>query len=163
MNFSGSLHQIYFYFIISLFISISVNLIRIKPLPLVAEKLETIKNIDQINEKISNPIIREINLDIAKNLFQNNMLFIDARAKQYYDDGHIPESICNDDLDDLINEIENRISLDAGFVVYCSDDECGSSEELAISLQEQGFMNIFLFKGGWKQWTENNLPINKVK
>ena len=163
MNFTSSLHQIYFYFIISLFISISVNLIRIKPLPFVAKKLETINNINQINEKMSNPTIREVGLDIAKNLFQNNMLFIDARAKQYYDDGHIPQAICNDDLNDLINEIENRISLDAGFVVYCSDDDCGSSEELAISLQEQGFMNIFLFKGGWKQWTENNLPVNSNK
>ena len=73
MNLTSSLQQIYLYFIISLFISISVNLIRIKPLTLVAEKLEVIKNIDQINEKISNPIIREIGLDIAKNLFQNNM------------------------------------------------------------------------------------------
>ena len=163
MNFASSLHQIYFYFIISLFISISVNLIRIKPLPLVAEKLETIKNIDQINEKISNPIIREIGLDIAKNLFQNNMLFIDARAKQYYDDGHIPQAICNDDLNDLINELENHTSFDSGFVDYCSDDDCGSSEELAISLQELGFMNIYLFKGGWKQWTENDLPVNSSK
>jgi len=163
MNFTSSLHQIYFYFIISLFISISVNLIRIKPLPFVAKKLEIINNINQINEKMSSPTVKEVGLDIAKNLFQNNMLFIDARAKQYYDDGHIPQAICNDDLDNLINEIENRVSFDAGFVVYCSDDDCGSSEELAISLQEQGFTNIYLFKGGWKQWTENNLPINKAK
>ena len=55
---------------------------------------------------------------------------------------------------------ENLIAFDAGFVVYCSDDDCGSSEELAISLQEKGFANIFLFKGGWKLWTENDLPVN---
>ena len=87
------------------------------------------------------------------------MLFIDARAKQYYDDGHIPESICNDDLDDLINEIENRISLDAGFVVYCSDDDCGSSEELEYQFQGIGFNNILVFKGGWKSWKDAGLGI----
>ena len=160
MNFSSSLHQIYFYFIISFFVSISVNLIRSHSLPYIAEKLEKIKNINQVNGIISHSAIREINIDIAKKLFQNNMLFVDARSEQYYDEGHIPRSICNDDIDKLVNEIENRIAFDAGFVVYCSDDDCGSSEELAISLQEQGFANIFLFKGGWKQWTENNLPVN---
>jgi len=160
MNFTSSLHQIYLYFIISLFISNSVNLFRSDSLPYLAEEMEKIENIDQINEKIFNSMIREIDIDIAKKLFQNNMLFIDARAEQYYDEGHIPRAICNDDIEKLINEIEKRTSFDAGFVVYCSDDDCGSSEELAISLQEQGFMNIFLFKGGWKQWTENNLPVN---
>ena len=160
MNFTSSPHQIYFYFIISFFVSISVNLIRNDSLPYIAEKIETINNLDQINEKISDPMIREIGVDIAKNLFQNNVLFIDARAEEYYNEGHIPMAICNNDIDLLINEIENRLPLDAGFVVYCSDDDCGSSEELAYSLQEQGFINIYLFKGGWKQWTENELPID---
>ena len=160
MNFTSSLHQIYLYFIISLFISNSFNLIRSDSIPYIAEELEKIKNIGQINEKISVSMIREIDIDIAKKLFQKNILFIDARAEQYYNEGHIPRAICNDDIEKLIYEIEKRTSFDAGFVVYCSDNDCGSSEELAISLQDQGFMNIFLFKGGWKQWMENNLPVN---
>ena len=160
MNFTSSLNQIYLYFIISLFISISVNLIRSDSLPYFAKELEKINNINQIKEKISNSTIREIDVNFAKQLFQSNMLFIDARAEQYYEEGHIPKAICNDDIDKLINEIEKQISFDDGFVIYCSDDDCGSSEELANSLQEEGFMNIFLFKGGWKQWVENNLPVN---
>jgi len=44
-------------------------------------------------------------------------------------------------------------------VVYCSDDDCGSSEELAYELQEIGFMNILVFKGGWKSWTEAGFEI----
>ena len=160
MNFTGSLYQIYLYFIISIFISTSVNLIRSDSLAYFAEELKKIDNINQIKEKISTSIIREIDVDIAKNLFENNILFIDARAEEYYKEGHIPSALCNDDIEKLINEIEKQISFDDGFVVYCSDDDCGSSEELAISLQEKGFMNIFLFKGGWKQWMDNNLPVN---
>ena len=160
MNFTSSLHQICLYFIISILISISVNLIRSDSLPYFKEELKKIDNIDQIKEKISNTLIREIDIIIAKKLFENNMLFIDARSEEYYVEGHIPNALCNDDIDKLINEIEKQISFDDAFVVYCSDDDCGSSEELAISLQEQGFMNIFLFKGGWKQWMENNHPVN---
>ena len=70
MNFTSSLHQIYLYFIISLFISNSVNLIRSDSIPYIAEELEKIKNINQINEKISDSIIREIDIDIAKKLIK---------------------------------------------------------------------------------------------
>ena len=88
-----------------------------------------------------------------------NMLFVDARTEEYYKEGHIPKAVCNDNLDLLITKMEKHISIDDGFIVYCSDDDCGSSEELAYLLQEQGFSKIYLFKGGWKQWVDNNLPI----
>ena len=159
MNFSSSLHQIYFYLTISFITSFVINLSRTNTLPIIADPLEKIENIEQINEKMANPIIREISIDIAKDLFDQNMLFVDARSEEYYLEGHIPKAVCNDNLDTLIIKIEKQIALDDGFVVYCRDDDCGSSEELAYLLQEQGFSNIYLFKGGWKQWIDNNLPM----
>ena len=160
MNFSSSLYQVYFYFILSLIVSLSINLTRNNSLAYFAVELETINNIDQIDGQISSPSIRIIDVDVAKNLFNDKVLFIDARAQEYYNEGHIPMAICNDDLYLLIGDLESRVSYEDGFVVYCSDDDCGSSEELAYSLQEEGFMNIYLFKGGWKQWVENKLPID---
>ena len=140
-------------------ISFVINLSRTDTLPIIAVPLKKIEDIGQINEKMSDPIIREISIDIAKNLFDQNMLFVDARSEEYYLDGHIPKAVCNDNLDSLITKIEKQVAIDDGFVVYCSDDDCGSSEELAYLLQEQGFSNIYLFNGGWKQWVDNNLPI----
>jgi rhodanese-related sulfurtransferase len=159
MNFSSSLHQIYIYLAVSFIISFVINWSRTDTLTIIAEHLEKIEDIGQINEIIVNPIIREITIDIAKDLFDQNMLFVDARSEEYYVKGHIPKAVCYDNLDSLITKMEEYISIDNGFVVYCSDDDCGSSEELAYSLQEQGFSNIYLFKGGWKQWVDNNLPI----
>ena len=159
MNFSSSLHQIYFYLTISFITSFVINLSRTNTLPIIADSLRKIEHIEQINEKMANPIIREISIDIAKELFDQNMLFVDARSEEYYIEGHIPKAVCNDNLDLLITKMEQHISIDDGFIVYCSDDDCGSSEELAYLLQEQGFSNIYLFKGGWKQWVDNNLPI----
>ena len=159
MNFSSSLHQIYLYLTISFITSFVINLSRTDALPIFADQIKKIEEIGQINEKMSNPIIREISIDIAKDLFDQNMLFVDARSEEYYLEGHIPKAVCNDNLDLLITKMEEHISIDDGFIVYCSDDDCGSSEELAYLLQEQGFSNIYLFKGGWKQWVDNNLPI----
>ena len=161
MNFTSSLHQIYFFLIISLTLSVFVNLFRPKPILYIAKNLEIIKDIDQINKNVSNPMIRTIDIEIAKTLFENNTLFVDARAEEYFENGHIPNAICNDDINLLIEEIDSRIQVDEGFIVYCSDDDCGSSEELAYKLQEQGFMSIYVFKGGWKQWTNNNLPVSR--
>ena len=161
MNFTSSLHQIYFFLIISLTISVFINLFRPKPILYIAKNLEIIKDIDQINKDVSNPMIRTIDIEIAKTLFETNTLFVDARAEEYFENGHIPNAICNDDINLLIEKIDSRIQVDEGFIIYCSDDDCGSSEELAYKLQEQGFMSIYVFKGGWKQWTNNNLPVSR--
>ena len=159
MNYSSSLNQIYIYVALSLFISFFVNILRIDSLPYIAIPLEKIEDIAQIENSSLQPQIREISIDVAERLFSDSVLFIDARAEEYYHEGHIPNSICNDDFDSLVYQIEDIITYKNGFVVYCSDDDCGSSEDLAYQLQGQGFTNIYLFKGGWKQWMENDLPM----
>ncbi len=159
MNYSSSLNQTYIYIAASLLISFCVNILRTESLPYVAVPLKKIEDITQIENNSIQPQIREISIDVAEKLFSDSILFIDARAEEYYFEGHIPNSICNDDFDSLVYQVENLISYNYGFVVYCSDDDCGSSEDLAYQLQDQGFTNIYLFKGGWKQWMENNLPI----
>ena len=159
MNYSSSLNQIYIYISLSLLISFCVNILRTESLPFIAVPLEKIDDIAQIENSSLQPQIREISIDVAERLFSDSVLFIDAREEEYYIEGHIPNSICNDDFDSLVYQIEDFVTYNNGFVVYCSDDDCGSSEDLAYQLQDQGFTNIYLFKGGWKQWVENDLPM----
>ena len=159
MNYSSSLNQIYIYVALSLFISFFVNILRTDSLPYIAIPIEKIEDIAQIENSGLKPQIREISIDVAERLFSDSVLFIDAREEEYYHEGHIPNSICNDDFDSLVYQIEDFVTYNNGFVVYCSDDDCGSSEDLAYQLKDQGFTNIYLFKGGWKQWIENDLPI----
>ena len=159
MNYSSSLNQIYIFITLSLLISFCVNILRTESLPFIAVPLEKIEDITQIENSSLQPQIREISIDVAERLFSDSVLFIDAREEEYYFEGHIPNSICNDDFDSLVYQIEDFVTYNNGFVVYCSDDDCGSSEDLAYQLQDQGFTNIYLFKGGWKQWVENDLPM----
>ena len=159
MNYSSSLNQIYIYLSLSLLISCCVNILRTESLPFIAVPLEKIEDTAQLQNSNLQPQIREVTIDVAERLFSDSLLFIDARAEEYYLEGHIPNSICNDDFDSLVYQIEGFITYNNGFVVYCSDDDCGSSEDLAYQLQDQGFTNIYLFKGGWKQWVENDLPM----
>ena len=100
--------------------------------------------------------ITGIDLELAKKLFEENTLFVDARAEGLQR-GHIPNAICFDDFDLLVEKLENTIGMDDQFIVYCSDSDCGSSEDLSYELQSYGYNNILLFKGGWKEWTDANL------
>ena len=157
-----SKNQIIIILVLSCICSFEFNFFRSEgSISLKSVPLSLVQEVEGHNPQITEPSIRIIELDLAKKLHANGVLFVDARAEEYIIDGMIPDAVYNDNFDSLAEQINNIVSIDTVFVVYCSDDDCGSSEELAVSLQEQGFMNIFLFKGGWKQWVENKLPVNR--
>ena len=95
MNYSSSLNQVYIYIALSLFISFFVNNLRTDSLSYIAIPLEKIEDISDIENSSLQPQIREISIDVAKKLFTDSILFIDARAEEFYHEGHIPNSICN--------------------------------------------------------------------
>ena len=160
MNYSSSIHQICIFVFISLIISVFNNFIRSNSIDYISKGLEKVESLDDLNLDDAEGIT-EVSLSIAQGLFEKKTLFIDARAKEYYLEGHIPGAICFDDFDTLSMEIDNRVQNNEFFVVYCSDDDCGSSEELSYQLLDEGFTSIYLFRGGWKQWIDNNMPIEQ--
>ena len=137
----------------------SFNTLRDGGISWLAKPMEKINSTNDIELNIAVPSVREINLEPAMNLQKNGTLFVDARSEEYLEDCFIPGAINNEDTDALSDEIATLIGFDKGFVIYCSDDDCGSSEELAYDLQEYGFNNILVFKGGWKTWIESGLDI----
>ena len=138
----------------------SFNALRDGGISWLAKPMEKIKSTNNIELNIDVPSVREINLETAINLQKNGTLFVDARSEEYLEDGFIPGAINNYDTDALSDEIATLIGFDKGFVIYCSDDDCGSSEDLAYELQEYGFNNILVFKGGWKTWSESGFDID---
>ena len=144
---------------ISVLCGASFNTFRDGGISWLAKPMIKINSTNDIELNIDAPSVREINLETAKNLQKKGALFVDARSEEYLEDGFIPGAINNDDTDALSDEIATLIGFDKGFVIYCSDDDCGSSEDLAYDLQEYGFNNILVFKGGWKTWSESGLDI----
>ena len=155
--------QVAYIILASVFTSLLFNLLRNSPLSFIKKNVEVVSELQSISLKNSVPSITGIDLDLAKQLFEANTLFVDARAEENYNEGHIPDAICHDDFDLLVEKLENTIGMDDKFVVYCSDSDCGSSEDLSYELQSYGYNNILLFKGGWKEWTEANLIQTKYE
>ena len=150
--------QITYIVFLSTSVSIVFNQLRSNPLAYVKQKVEVISNLENLQTESSEPTITGIDIKIAKELFDKNVLFIDARAEEFYNDGHIPNAICSDDFDSLVEQLEKKIEIDEQFVVYCSDSDCGSSEDLSYEFQSIGYSNILLFKGGWQEWVDADYP-----
>jgi|TARA_Y100000034_G_scaffold136385_1_gene212526 rhodanese-related sulfurtransferase len=151
--------QALFFLLAAVFLGAFYNFVLTDGIPLLAKPLEKVTAEQDLTASLLEPQVREIDLETARKLHEQNVLFVDARAEEYLQDGFIPGSVANDDVDALSQAIDELIGFDTGFVIYCSDDDCGSSEELAYTLQGYGFSNILVFQGGWKAWTEAELPI----
>ena len=149
--------------LLSILLSLIFNQLRSKPLPFLKKTVEVVSSMEGLNLGSIEPSITGIDITLAKKLFAENTVFVDARAEEYYVNGHIPGAICNDDFDTLLEELEDTINSDESFVVYCSDDDCGSSEDLSYELQSYGYNKILLFKGGWKEWVDANMPKEKYE
>ena len=150
-------NQVVFFVVISIFLSFSSNLVRKDSIPLLAKKLEITEDIDLDSDEST---LLAISLDKAKDFFENGVLFIDARDEVYYNDGHIKNAMKNVFLMELIFNIEEKQTKDDPIVVYCGDPGCGDSEDLAYDLQNEGFKKLFVFKGGWLEWSAANYPAN---
>ena len=148
-------NQVVFFVVISIFLSFSSNLVRKDSIPLLAKKLEITEDIDLDSDESS---LLAISLDKAKDFFENGVLFIDARDEVYYNGGHIKNAMKNVFLMELIFNIEEKQTKEDPIVVYCGDPGCGDSEDLAYDLQNEGFKKLFVFKGGWLEWSAANYP-----
>ena len=144
---------------LSILIGSIFNLLSDGGIPWVAEPIKIVNNSEDALDILAEPSIREVEIETAKALHGSGILFVDARAEEYLSDGFIPGAIASDDISMLSDQIETMIGFDTGFVIYCSDDDCGSSEELAYQFQDIGFNNILVFKGGWKSWKDAGLEI----
>tara|TARA_Y100000739_G_C20446351_1_gene390221 strand:- start:70 stop:483 length:414 start_codon:yes stop_codon:yes gene_type:complete len=128
-------------------------------IPLIAHPLEIVDEKDGVLNITTEPTIRMIDIGLAQKLHKDSTLFVDARAREYLAEGFIPGAIANDNIDSLVVMISALVGYDKMFVIYCSDDDCGSSEDLAYELQSFGFNDILVFKGGWKSWSDAGLKV----
>ena len=69
-----------------------------------------------------------ISVELAKNLFDRNALFVDARNKEEYDSVHVKGAICLPYVDFKSKSVQDRIDImkkynkDGIIVVYCRGD-----------------------------------------
>lgn len=88
--------------------------------------------------------------------------FVDARDNWDFADGHIPGAI-NIPEYKFTPDDPNLKLLDKNekIIVYCEGDQCEVSKRLAIELKKIGYKKVWIYLGGWEEWSGNKLPIEK--
>ena len=108
--------------------------------------------------------ITPLHLDTAKTLHQDtNFLFVDARPNSVFKRGHIPRAVSlpEEDFDSLYAAFAARVPKNRPLVVYCDGVECRASEEVSRRLKEKGYRFIHCFFGGWVEWRDAKLEIER--
>ena len=142
--------------ITSIVLSLTLNAVRPDGIPLLAKELAVA---EEIEYDTAEPRLLAITLDQALELYQKGTVFVDAREPEYYQEGHIKGAWNIPFFLELVFKLDSLQGKDAPMVIYCSGDECGSSEDLAYELQAEVFSNLLVFKGGWNAWNSNGHPV----
>lgn len=140
----------------SLALAGAINAVREKPLALVRPSR---------TEMALQAGMTPIHLDTAE-LFAKDkrFLFLDARHPSVYRRAHIPGSVSFFDMEfaERIKAFRDTVALDRPLVCYCDGAECRSSELLAQALAKEGYKYVYLFFGGWTEWTAAGKPVEKT-
>ncbi|MEC9475640.1 MAG: rhodanese-like domain-containing protein [Planctomycetota bacterium] len=91
-------------------------------------------------------------------------LFVDARVRDQYEDGHIPGSIWlyHYESENLIDEVRSELEMAFFIIVYCNGGDCEDSLHLAadlMSLYNLPPENIYVYEGGLNEWKEKGMPV----
>jgi len=103
--------------------------------------------------------------ELAKNLFDLNALFVDARPKAEYDSVHVKGAI-NIPYEEFVikpfsekRDIMKKFNKDGLIVVYCKGDHAEVSIDLAYEFARLGFTSVSIYRGGIKEWKEKGFPV----
>ena len=148
--------QIIIITITSTLLSLILNVIRPDGIPLLAKELEVAEEIEY--DAVAEPRLLSITIEQALDLYQKGTIFVDAREPEYYQEGHIRGALNFPFFLELVFKLDSLQGKNAPLVIYCSGNECGSSEDLAYELQNEGFSNLLVFTDGWTAWDSGGHP-----
>jgi rhodanese-related sulfurtransferase len=105
----------------------------------------------------------EIETNEAIALYGQGVLFVDARSKEDFAQGHIKDavSLSAENFEELIGPFSKQYPETAAIVAYCSGRECSDSHDLAESLMNAGYSNVRIFIDGYPAWEARGLPVEK--
>jgi len=163
MIFDTPLKQGGLFLIISIVVGALFNSLRtdFNSIPMIAVEVEQATGEMLLENQSDSNEIRSITTDQALLLYNEGILFVDARDIEEYEEGHIPRALSSEDFMELTFQIEEVQSKSDPIVTYCGGGECAKSEDLAYDLQATGYNQIYIYLGGWMEWENKGFEIEK--
>jgi len=96
----------------------------------------------------------------------DQVLWLDARSQEEYEQGHIPDAMLlnEDDWDNLFFEVMAMWQPGRKLVVYCDSKVCQASEHVAERLAEESdvAVDVQVLHGGWESWQAYQQRLNSL-
>lgn len=101
-----------------------------------------------------------VNLDQAYRLYQQGIVFLDARDNYEFREGHIKNAVSLPyyQFEEFEHQLKN-IAKDKAVVTYCGGSDCDLSVMLGNKLFKMGYKRVYIFHGGWNDWTNATYPV----
>ena len=146
--------------IVSSIFGVGYNAVRTESLSLLYQKPDE-RTVEEVDSLLSETTILSapeyINLESAKEMYDREIIFIDARDEEEFAEGHIKGAILAPSTPELVQLTPDRSTP---IVTYCGGGECDVSMELAVELMDSwDYERIFVYKGGWPEWKRAGYPV----
>lgn len=101
--------------------------------------------------------------DVKKVYEERESFFIDARSSKEFAEGHIPGSrnLPFYEMDAYGEQALAGATAETPLIVYCEGVGCELSFFLSRELQKSGYKNIRIFYGGYPEWKDSGMPVDK--
>ena len=125
---------------------------------------DTAKGVITANEK-NDMVLNDLEISdvtLAKKLYDSNkFVFVDARSRDDYDEGHIKGAVSLPvgRFDEKIEAFSEQYPIDRPVITYCSGRTCEDSNKLAQYLLEFGYKEVAVFIDGFPGWEAAGYPI----
>lgn len=110
------------------------------------------------------PLDIMIDVVAAKKLFDDGVVFLDARITEEFRAGHVPQAFHLTSATfntPAADEAMKALDTAQPMVIYCGGGDCDASKNLAILLQGAGFKRIHIFEAGFPAWEKAGHPVEK--
>lgn len=104
-------------------------------------------------------VVREIGYDVFMRFLQAGSYYlIDARGAEKYAEAHIKGAVnfYGGEVESRIPDILSSVPRDRVILIYCDGGECELSHHVAEILKSFGYGPMFIYTGGWAEWTSKH-------
>lgn len=106
-----------------------------------------------------------IDMANSEEAYRGDILIIDARDDDHYEEGHLPGAlqIYNYNVDKYYDQARPYLEAAEIVVIYCGGGDCEDSIFLATELQVRGLgpEQLRIFEGGIAQWRQEGMPVDE--
>ncbi len=101
-----------------------------------------------------------ISVEKAKELFDQQVLFLDVRKDKDWDAGRIPGASHLEVKKKMTQEaLAKLVAKDEPVVMYCNGEKCHRSAKASKKAVGWGYTKVYYFRGGLPAWKAAGLPV----